>query len=197
MGHVILKEFYRDRTVPYFDEYVRKFTDLPFLVKLEDTGDRRFAAGMLLRASDLKDDFGVKQKAEWYPITIDDPTGELVTPNGSIGSRWNNEGRWNLECKDVRTGKPFTPRLSLIEHSDDVVTLLDPYFGGADYQNPHFAATRHADIIEHKVPVIHVETKDGVVCCANVFDLLMAHYGIDRGLGREGHQNSPRLCLYR
>ena len=183
MGHVILKEFYHDRTVPYFDDYVRKFTDLPFLVKLEDTGDGRYAAGMLLRAADLKDNFGVKQKAEWYPITIDDPSGELVTPNGSIGSRWNDEGRWNLKCEDVRTGKPFTPRLSLLDHRDDVVTLLDPYFGGADYKNPHFAATRHADIIEHKVPVIHVETKDGVVCCANVFDLLMAHYGIDRGLG--------------
>lgn len=32
MGHVILKEFYHDRTVPYFNDYVRKSTDLPFLV---------------------------------------------------------------------------------------------------------------------------------------------------------------------
>ena len=32
MGHVILKEFYQDKTTAYFDEYVKKFTDLPYLV---------------------------------------------------------------------------------------------------------------------------------------------------------------------
>ena len=31
MGHVILSEFFRDRQVPYFTEYVKTYTDLPFL----------------------------------------------------------------------------------------------------------------------------------------------------------------------
>ncbi len=35
MGHVILKEFYVDRQVPYFERYARENTDLPFLVTLE------------------------------------------------------------------------------------------------------------------------------------------------------------------
>ncbi len=35
MGHVILKEFFVDRTTPYFDEYTKKYTDLPHLVVLE------------------------------------------------------------------------------------------------------------------------------------------------------------------
>ena len=35
MGHVILREFLVDRQVPYFADYVTRFTDLPFLVTLE------------------------------------------------------------------------------------------------------------------------------------------------------------------
>ncbi len=36
MGHVILKEFFVDRQVDYFVDYCRRFTDLPFLVTLEE-----------------------------------------------------------------------------------------------------------------------------------------------------------------
>ena len=32
MGHVILKEFFVDRQVPRFGDYVKKYTDLPFLI---------------------------------------------------------------------------------------------------------------------------------------------------------------------
>jgi anaerobic selenocysteine-containing dehydrogenase len=31
MGHVILKEFFVDRQVPFFADYVKTYTDLPFL----------------------------------------------------------------------------------------------------------------------------------------------------------------------
>ena len=36
MGHVILKEFFVDRQVPRFVDYVKKYTDLPFLVSLKE-----------------------------------------------------------------------------------------------------------------------------------------------------------------
>ena len=39
MGHVILSEFFRDRQVPYFTDYVKTYTDLPFLVTLREHGD--------------------------------------------------------------------------------------------------------------------------------------------------------------
>ena len=39
MGHVILKEFHVERQSPYFQDYCRKYTDMPFLVKLEKRGD--------------------------------------------------------------------------------------------------------------------------------------------------------------
>ena len=40
MGHVILKEFYVDRQVPYFQDYARRFTDLPLLVTLRERDGR-------------------------------------------------------------------------------------------------------------------------------------------------------------
>ena len=37
MGHVVLKEFFVDRQTPYFTDYVKTYTDLPHLVRLEET----------------------------------------------------------------------------------------------------------------------------------------------------------------
>src|SRR3546814_15079203 len=51
MGHVILKEFHLDRTTPYFADYTRRYTDMPFLVRLEKRRDA-FVAGRFLRRSE-------------------------------------------------------------------------------------------------------------------------------------------------
>ncbi len=40
MGHVVLKEFFLDRKTPYFEDYCRRLTDLPMLVRLKKDGDR-------------------------------------------------------------------------------------------------------------------------------------------------------------
>ncbi len=39
MGHVMLKEFFVDRQVPHFVEYVKRYTDLPFLVTPRADGE--------------------------------------------------------------------------------------------------------------------------------------------------------------
>ena len=36
MGHVIMKEFYFDKRSAYFDDYARRYTDLPMLVMLKE-----------------------------------------------------------------------------------------------------------------------------------------------------------------
>ena len=36
MTHVVLREFFIERSVPYFDYYVRHYTDLPFMLMLEE-----------------------------------------------------------------------------------------------------------------------------------------------------------------
>ena len=182
MGHVILKEFFVDKTTPYFDSYVKQYSDLPFLVKLE-AYEGGYRAGMMLRASDFDDNLGVENKAEWYPILLDETNGEKVIPNGCIGSRWNNEGKWNLKNEDVRTGKEFAPLLSVIDKKENVIDVSFPYFGGEAYRNPHFGFTDHSSVQMHKVPVVKCKTKDGDVLCATVFDIMLAHYGVDRNLG--------------
>ena len=53
MGHVVLKEFFVDRQTPYFTDYVKTYTDLPHLVRLEETGDGEYTAGKFLTAADL------------------------------------------------------------------------------------------------------------------------------------------------
>ncbi len=57
MGHVILTEFFRDRQVAYFTEYVKTYTDAPFLVTLDERGDA-YVPGRFLTAADLGDDGG-------------------------------------------------------------------------------------------------------------------------------------------
>lgn len=181
MGHVILKEFFVDKKTPYFDSYVRKYSDLPFLVKLESY-EGGYRTGMMLRANDFEDNMGIKEQAEWYPVLLDESSGEKVIPNGCIGSRWNDKGKWNLKNEDVRTGKIFTPLLSIMDKKEDVIDVSFPYFGGEDYKNPHFNASSHDDVLIRKIPVVKCKTKEGDVLCATVYDIMLAHYGIERGL---------------
>lgn len=60
MGHVMLREFHLDNPSQYFTDYVRRYTDMPMLVMLEER-DGYYAAGRMLRAADLVDALGGKQ----------------------------------------------------------------------------------------------------------------------------------------
>src|SRR5690625_85434 len=52
MTHVILKEFYVNKETPYFIDYVKQFTDLPFLVLLDEKEDE-YRTDRFIRSSDL------------------------------------------------------------------------------------------------------------------------------------------------
>src|SRR6266568_3859705 len=86
MGHVILKEFFVDRQVPYFGSYVRRYTDLPFLVILDElTGaaGTTYTPGKFLTAADLVDERAESENAHFKTVLLDAATGEPVVPNGS------------------------------------------------------------------------------------------------------------------
>ena len=89
MGHVMLKEFFVDRRVPFFVDYVQRFTDLPFLVTLEEQ-DGAYVPGKFLTAADLGDG---GEGAAWKTVLIDGRTGEPVVPNGSLGFRYTGRER--------------------------------------------------------------------------------------------------------
>ena len=166
MGHVILKEFFVDRQTPYFTDYVKKYTDLPYLVCLEDTGDgagsSMWRAGKFLTAADLPATEH-EENAAFKTVLIDSRTDEPAVPNGSLGHRYGDTGvgRWNLDLAEVE------PKLSLIDTVHDHVLLELPRF-----DTPDGAAAS----LPRGVPVRRI----GKHLVTTVFDMLLAQYGVGR-----------------
>ncbi|MCP4381463.1 MAG: nitrate reductase subunit alpha [Hyphomicrobiales bacterium] len=179
MGHVILKEFHVDRQVDYFTDYVRQYTDMPMLVRLVEQ-DGCLIPERLLRASDFAGDLGEANNPEWKTIAIDDESGEVVVPRGSVGFRWGEKGKWNLEEKTA-DGRAVKTRLSLAETSDERADVSFPYFGNIEHE--HFASTEHDSVLERKVPAMRLALAGGEALVATVYDLFLANYGVDRGFG--------------
>ncbi|MDE2436714.1 MAG: nitrate reductase subunit alpha [Sphingomonadales bacterium] len=183
MGHVILREFHLDRQVPYFEDYCRRYSDMPMLVRLVEQ-DGRLVTDRLLRASDFAGGLGEANNAEWKTVAIDEGSDEVVAPAGSAGYRWGEKGKWNLEEKDG-SGAAVKLRMTAIldKDHDEVVDVAFPYFGGREHD--HFEGTDHPEVLMKRVPVRQLELADGRAYAATVFDLLCANYGLDRGLGGE------------
>jgi nitrate reductase / nitrite oxidoreductase, alpha subunit len=125
MGHVILREFFLDRAVAYFQDYCRRLTDMPMLVRLRRDG-ARYVPDRYLRQSDLVPRSS-SDRADWKTVAIDEKTGNPTVPQGSIGYRWPTEGqgesqgRWNLEARDGETGVEVSLALSIIDRRDEVI----------------------------------------------------------------------------
>ncbi len=204
-GHVILREFHLNRQVPYFEDYCRKYSDMPMLVRLDRQGER-LVPGRQLRAADLPEALGQRSNPEWKTVAIDEISGDLVAPNGSIGYRWTAEGsvapvkepgvaeagtsgekdmetgRWNLEQKAGERDVHLKMSLILDEDHDEVAGVDFPYFGGAATNG--FEVDDRGEVLTRKVPVKRLKLADGEdVLVATVFDLLCANYSLDRGLG--------------
>lgn len=181
MGHVILREFHLDRQVPYFEDYCRRYSDMPMLVRLIEQ-DGKLVPERLLRASDFKGELGEQNHPEWKTVAIDEASDEVVAPSGSAGFRWGDKGKWNLEEKDGN-GADVKLRMTAIldKDHDEVVDVAFPYFGNREHD--HFQGTDHPDVLLKRVPVRQLDLKEGRTFVATVFDLLCANYGLDRGLG--------------
>ncbi len=164
MGHVVLKEFFVDRQVEYFEHYVRTFTDLPYLVALEPTADGSHRPGKFLVAGDLDGPQARVENAMFQPVLWDAATGTHAVPNGSLGHRFGDEGvgRWNLDLGEV------DPALSMYAGaSGESVPVQLPRFD---------LATSQPGLIERGVPVRRI----GTHLVTTVFDLMLAQYGVGR-----------------
>ncbi len=183
MGHVILREFHLDRQVPYFEDYCRRYSDMPMLVRMVEK-DGQFVPDRLLRASDFKGNLGESNNPEWKCVAIDEASDDVVAPSGTAGFRWGEQGKWNLEEKDGR-GSSVKLRMTAIldKDHDEVLEVGFPYFGNREHD--HFEGTDHPDVLLKRVPVRELELAEGRAYVATVFDLLCANYGLDRGLGGE------------
>ncbi len=163
MGHVILNEFYVERQTPYFEQYARRFTDLPLLVTLREGDDGGYVPDRLLRASDLEGAGGEAEHAEWKPVVLDQRTGEPAVPAGSVGHRYGEPGRWNLRLAGIE------PALTLLgrDGADAVAVELPRFDSGEDERGA---------VMRRGVPAIRVGGR--LVC--TVLDLVLAQYGVGR-----------------
>ena len=180
-GHVIAREFHVERQVPYFTDYARKYTDMPMLVRLVRS-DGRLVPERFVRASDFAGAMGETANPEWKTVAFDEISGEVVAPSGSVGFRWGDPGKWNLEEKDGK-GKDTRLMLSLAGIRDEIADVAFPYFGNREHD--HFAGTDHPGVLMRRVPAKRLHLKDGEALVASVFDLFMANYGVDQGFGGE------------
>ncbi|GAA3106190.1 nitrate reductase subunit alpha [Pseudonocardia yunnanensis] len=176
MGHVILTEFFVQRSVPFFTDFVSQYTDMPFLVTL-DSHDGGFVPGRFLTAADLGDR---SEEAAWKTVLIDKRTGEAVVPNGSLGFRHAESGigRWNLDLAGV------VPQLTA-SGKDRAVEVLLPRFDALDGSGA---------VVHRGVPVIEV----GGRLVTTVFDLMLAQYGVRReglpGTWPAGYDDHAEPC---
>jgi nitrate reductase alpha subunit len=168
VNHVILTEFHARRQVPYFMDYLKRYSDSPFLVRLDEAGGA-YTPGRYLRSSVL-DRYAGEENAEWKQLVWDATAGAPRLPKGQVGHRWSEEkGKWNLLLEDSLDGEPIDPALTFLDAHDGVLQVdLHDFVEGAP--------------IRRGVPVRHVETAEGRVAVATVYDLLMARFGVGRGL---------------
>ncbi|MGI5310427.1 nitrate reductase subunit alpha [Rheinheimera sp. WS51] len=178
-GHVILKEFHVNNPSSYFTDYVRRYTDMPMLVMLEES-EGRLSQGRFLRAADLVDNLGEENNPDWKTIAINQD-GSLTSPNGAIGYRWGQKGKWNLQQEDKNGTVEL--QLSLKDNCDEFADVGFPYFGGAPHEYKYFQHTSHDDVQMRKIPAKRVQLADGSTSLvATVYDLMLAHYGVDNGV---------------
>ena len=165
MGHVILREFFVDRQVPRFVDYVKRYSDLPFLVTLRQK-DGAWVPDKFLTSADLGDD---AEGAAFKTVIVDAATGRPHVPNGSLGFRFTDSGmgKWNLDLQGV------DPALSLFgAQGATTAEVLLPRFDVGEGEG--------GGVHRRGVPAAEVQTPDGSRLVTTVFDLMLAQYGVAR-----------------
>ncbi|MFK5978766.1 MAG: nitrate reductase subunit alpha [Rhizobiaceae bacterium] len=181
MGHVILREYHLDRQADYFEDYCRKYTDMPMLVKLTKENGH-YVPDRQVRASDFARNLGEKNNPEWKTVAIDAETKKVVVPQGSVGFRWGDKGKWNLQEKDGKGNDTKLQMTLILDDDHDIIAdVAFPYFGNREHD--HFEGTDHDSVLVRSVPARKVKLDGKDVMVATVFDLFAANYGLDRGIG--------------
>jgi nitrate reductase alpha subunit len=168
-NHVILKEFHHGKRIPYFLDYAKKYTDSPYLVELKPEGNH-YKADQLLRANRVSPYQNIEH-GDWKFLMWDTADGRPKMPMGSSGFRWGKEeGKWNLLLQDGIDNSTIDPALTFLNATEEALLVrFDDFAEGTT--------------VLRGVPARRIATADGgTVLVATVYDLLMAQYGVPRGL---------------
>ena len=182
VNHVILKEYYVDKQVPYFVNYLKENTDMPFLIELEKEGDG-YKAGRYIRANTVKRYKDV-ENGEWKFLVHDAKANAPRMPKGAVGDRWSKEkGKWNIKMEDGLDDSPIEPTLSFLGSQDETVDV-------AFYEFAEQKTNMRG------IPAKWIETSEGKKLVTTVFDLVIAQFGVSRGLAGDYPQSYDEIGAY-
>ena len=158
MGHVILSECFVRNGFRSSSTTCGRYTDLPFLVKLEER-DGVLVPGKNLTAADLGQDVenaafaGAARRGDRHRRRAE----------GLLGFRYGDDGvgKWNLDLGDL------VPALTVAGPTGETALVHLPRFDTVD---------GHGEMLARGVPVRQVG--EHLVC--TVFDLMLAQYGVAR-----------------
>ena len=201
MGHVILTEFHEGRGTPMFLDYMRRFTDSPFLVRLEPAEAESGAHGAPASGTSAgRASSGTAAPATTYVpttfLTADGATSSPAAhadaespafralvwdrergpadPGGTLADRFGPQGagRWNLDMDGVDA----VMTLADVAAGEAVEVLL-PRFDLAASTTP--TGSVGGGVTRRGVPAVRVGGEDGPLV-TTVYDLLLARYGVSR-----------------
>ncbi|KAB2891046.1 MAG: nitrate reductase subunit alpha [Desulfobulbaceae bacterium] len=168
VNHVILSEYHHRLQTPYFLEYLKRFTDCPFLIQLTEH-DGSYRAGRLVAATAVER-YCKEENAGFKYLVWDETSDQPRMPLGTLGFRWQDKkGEWNLQQKDGQDGSEIAPVLSLLTCREAELPVVFDDFGAGQ-------------LVQRCVPVHYLVTPQGRIPATTVYDLLMAQFGVDRGL---------------
>ncbi|MEX3505082.1 nitrate reductase subunit alpha [Corynebacterium sp. LK2510] len=173
MGHVILSKFHVAEAPEYFMEYMRRYTDSPFLVELDQLADGSFAPGKFLTADKLDDDPLAATDNSEYRLLNMEASGRIVDPGGTLADHYKTQpGKWNLNHEGV------APIMSIAETDE---------FSTAEVSFPRFDKDASQDALGSTGPIGAGVYRRGVPVrevngrtVTTVYDILLAHYGVNR-----------------
>src|SRR5699024_1099835 len=122
------------------------------------------------------------------PVILDENSGEMVAPNGTMGQRWEEGKKWNLNLKRD-DGSAIDPAMSVEKFEGEQLNIEFPFFdnsGNGTFTRP---------IMAKKVTLADGTTKDA----ATIYDPMLSQYGVNRfaseleaeGYDDEESVNSP------
>ena len=173
MGHVILSEFHVTRREPMFLDYMRRYTDSPFLVELDrfdgpQADGAAYVPGKFLTAD--KVDLQTRpDHPEFRPLVME-ADGSLKDPGGTLADRFSESGvgHWNLDLDGVN------PVMSMMDaNSWKAVEIALPRF---DLPSSPDQTSLGAGIVHRGVPARRI----GDRLVTTVYDLLLAQYAVSR-----------------
>ena len=176
MGHVILKEFHVGRHEPYFLEYMRRYTDSPFLLELDISPDSAgYVPGRFVTAETVPGTAEGRPRNEFRPLVWDRRRGP-ADPGGTLADRFTPEGvgKWNLLMEGVAPIMSIS-ELAVTTTPVEGVEVLLPRFDLPGSSTP--TGSVGGGVVRRGVPATRLP--DGRLV-TTVYDLLLASYGVQR-----------------